>query len=450
MRCARRFWWSYHEPGAPELTPGLVERDRYTEGQIVGRAARAHLAGREYEREYSADGVTVRVDVLERAPGGARVVEVKAKKSVAEEHVDDLAVQVHVLRGAGERVAGADLLHLDPEWRAPATEGLFSRVDLTASVEARLPVIGAAVQQARALTERPEAPPVPIGPHCGRGKDDECPFLARCWKDVPPHHVSTLYYIGKRWPEFVARGQHLIADLPDDVPKLRSETRRQLRAIKEGRRIVEPGLTAQLEGWRSPLATLDFETVSAAIPAWAGASAWEQIPVQWSLHHQDGRHLEWIADREADPRPPLAAALVEACQGVETIVAYYADFERGCLRHLQRAIPSLAEPLAAIERRVVDALPVVRAYVYDPEFGGGFSLKVVQPALVPGLAGYQALEVQEGQTASVLLKRSLGGEPADPGERAALRRKLLDYCEFDTLGLLKLVERLRELGRETP
>jgi len=449
MLCARRLWWAYHESDAPELVPDEVTLDRFAEGQAVGRAARKVLSGREYEVACESDGVSVRVDILERREDGVAIVEVKASKSVDADHIDDLAIQVHVLRAAGVPVVAAELMHLDPACRAPDLSNLLTRVDVTAKVERRLPVIAEAIRQAGADVIGPR-PDTPIGAYCGRGKADECPFIDRCWSTVPDHHVSTLYYIGRRWPELASRGQHLIGDLPDDVALPRAETRRQVRSIKAGRRIIEDGLGAALDAWRRPLAFLDFETVSSAIPRYAGSSAWEQIPAQFSVHHEDGRSAAWIADREEDPRPALASALVEACRDAVTIVAYYADFERACLRHLQAAVPSLAEPLGEIERKLVDALPIVRGFVYDPAFGGGFSLKAVQPALIPELVGYGDLAVQEGQTASVRLKRLLSGDPADPVERQRIREELLKYCEFDTFGLMKLVERLRELGSVSP
>lgn len=449
MRCARRLWWAYHEPDALELAPDEVTLDRFAEGQAVGRTAREVLSGREYEVACDSDGVSIRADILERREGAVAIIEVKASKSVDAAHIDDLAVQVHVLRAAGVPVAAAELMHLDPDCRAPDLSNLFTRVDLTAKVERRLPVIAQAIRRAGADVQGP-LPDTPIGPHCGRGKQDECPFINRCWHNVPKHHVSTLYYIGKKWPELAARGYQVIGDLPDDVSLPRAETRRQVRSIKAGRRIIEEGLAAALDAWRRPLAFLDFETVSSAIPRYAGSSAWEQIPVQFSVHHEDGRAAAWIADREEDPRPALAAGLVEACRGAATIVAYSADFERACLRHLKAAVPALSEALGELERKLVDALPIVRGYVYDPEFGGGYSLKAVQPALLPELAGYGELAVREGLVASVRLKRLLAGEPADPAERQQIREGLLKYCEFDTFGLMKLVERLRELGGAAP
>ena len=94
----------------------------------------------------------------------------------------------------------------------------------------------------------------------------------------------------------------------------------------------------------------------------------------------------------------------------------------------------------------VDLAGVVRRHVYHPAFGGSFSLKDVLPALVPELT-YDDLEVNDGGVASALLNRMLlRGDPATPQERAILRADLLAYCKMDTWAMVKLVERLRELG----
>ena len=72
------------------------------------------------------------------------------------------------------------------------------------------------------------------------------------------------------------------------------------------------------------------------------------------------------------------------------------DFDSGALRYrvgIDFSATELTEPLGEIERKLMDALPIVRGHVYDPAFGGGFSLKVVQPALVPELLGYGELAV---------------------------------------------------------
>jgi hypothetical protein len=221
-------------------------------------------------------------------------------------------------------------------------------------------------------------------------------------------------------------------------------------AVQTGRLIVEPGLARALRAFEEPLAFLDFETVGLAIPVWDGCHPYDQVPVQFSCDRQvpDGTiaHHEWIADGPGDPRPELARALVAACRGARTVVAYNAGFERGCIERLADAVPQLADDLLDIAARLADPLPVVREHVYHPDFHGSFSLKAVLPALVPG-PGYEELEVAEGATASLALDRLMfRGDAMTADERQRLRDALLRYCALDTMSMVRLLERLRELA----
>ena len=125
--------------------------------------------------------------------------------------------------------------------------------------------------------------------------------------------------------------------------------------------------------------------------------------MQMSCHVRGARgglvHHEFLAEGPGDPRPAIAEAVVSACEGARTVVAYNASFERGRLVHLAENVPSLRTALLDVADRLVDLLPIVRDHVYHPDFGGSFSLKSVAPALVSGL-GYEDLEIGEGSAAS--------------------------------------------------
>ncbi len=87
-------------------------------------------------------------------------------------------------------------------------------------------------------------PDVPIGLQCH--EPYACPFMERCWpKD--PDHIMRLYNIGpKKGCDFLLTGVNRISDLPA-TQKLNVTQKRQIRAMKEGRIIVEPGLSKALE-----------------------------------------------------------------------------------------------------------------------------------------------------------------------------------------------------------
>jgi hypothetical protein len=154
-------------------------------------------------------------------------------------------------------------------------------------------------------------------------------------------------------------------------------------------------------------------------------------------------HHAWLAEGPEDPRRPLALALLDACSGASTVVAYNAGFERRVIAELAIACPDLAASLTALAVRLVDLLPVVRAHAYHPDLGGSFGLKAVLPALVG--QGYSDLAFADGQLASAGLER-LVFEPMAAEERYTLRGDLLAYCERDTWGLVLLLRRLRELA----
>ena len=470
LQCHKLLWWMVHEPAAPELElDGRVSAvmDR---GSRVGELARTYVPGgllidlpydayserltateealRKgcpviYEAAFRADNVFVSVDILERRGSRYCLVEVKSTTSVKDHHFLDVAIQTHVLRRSGLDVTRMEVMYLNRECAYPDLSDLFVWQDVTESVEGLLAKIpGEIVAQATMLAGG--LPSIAVGDHCS--VPYECPFVERCWPELPPHHVSTLYAMRRRALELDEQGYRTIHDLPEDVP-LGPIADRQRRAVQEGRIVVEPTLARALDVFAPPIAFLDFETVGLAVPVWDGCHPYDAVPVQFSCHVQDeeGRvtHHEWLADGPEDPRPTLAEHLIRACESARTVVAYNAGFERRCIEQMAEALPPLATTLHGIVDRLVDLLAVIRNHVYHPDFGGSFGLKRVLPALVPELR-YKDLAINEGSMASLELERLLfQGVELTEDAKAKLRTDLLRYCFQDTLGLVRLLDRLQ-------
>jgi predicted RecB family nuclease len=128
------------------------------------------------------------------------------------------------------------------------------------------------------------------------------------------------------------------------------------------------------------------------------------------------------------------------------VLVYNRSFEATRIRELRAAVPELSAALDGVLQRMVDLLPIVRSHVDHPAFGGSYSLKAVLPALVTGL-DYSKLEIADGGAAALALRRLLFDRAMDRTARIASRRALLDYCATDTLAMVRLLERLRDLAQ---
>jgi predicted RecB family nuclease len=473
LQCPKMLWWRVHEPDAPELVAGEGLQAILTRGQRVGELAREQVPGGAlidrphhefegrvaataealangaraiYEASFLEDGVFVAVDILERRRNGFVLIEVKSTLDVKEEHLPDVAVQVHVVRRAGLTVSRAQVMHLNRECHYPDLSNLFVRENVTTRIR---PALRAVPKEIASLTVAISGslPEVATGPHCNAPYI--CPFIGRCWPRPPEHHVSTLYGIrASKVAKLQAEGIQTLFDLSSDFTA--SEVAlRQIRSVKARDIVAERGLRWDLARLKPPLAFLDFETISPAVPVWPGCHPYEQVPVQFSCHvlgPSGLEHFEWLAEGPGDPREEFARKVISACAGAKMIVAYNAPFEKRCVKSLADALPDLSSDLTALSKRLRDLLPIVRDHVYHPDFGGSFSLKSVLPALVPGL-GYDDLEIQGGSAASTALETLLLNAAAfSQSERQALRGDLLRYCERDTLAMVRLHSRLRELA----
>src|SRR5438477_790517 len=448
-QCHKLLWWTVHEPDARELRPDTVPQDPPDQGRQVGEAAGGRIpdgvlidlprhAGAErvaatqkaldagapaiFEATFIADGTFVAIDVLEKQGDGYRLTEVKSSTSQKDEHIPDVAMQARVAAACGVQITAADVLHLNKEFRHPDSNDLFARTDVTGPVAAFLPQVADEIARQREMLAGP-LPDVPIGAQCFEPR--ECPFIGRCWPHGP-EHIGHLAGVGpKKTVAYLQRGITSISDLPP-TEKLNFTQKRQLKAMAQGRMVVEPTLARELELFGGRLGFLDFETIIRAIPVWPGMAPWQQAAAQFSYHERqpDGRytHAAFLAEGPDDARPPLAAAMVRATAHADRVVMY-TSFEKTRIRELQRAVPELAGELAALEAKLIDLHPVVKNCVYHPDFLGSFSLKDILTPLVPELT-YDDLVIVDGRVASVEIARLLFVADKIPrhGEYDELRR----------------------------
>ena len=399
-----------------------------------------------FEPAFSFERIRTRVDILKSAEGQRYdLIEVKSGSRVKEEHIPDIAIQLHVLEGAGLELGKTSLMHINTKYvydgHSLDLEQLFSADDVTDQIRefAANEIPGHLVAMWNAL-QLDEAPVVETGTHCNNPYP--CPFIGTCHKKVTKHPVEELPRIGQKALSALRNlGVQDIRDIPAEFSGLTSNQQRVRDSVVAGNPIIGPDLESIFKAVTSRVSFMDFETFSPAIPMFAGTSPYQTIPFQWSLHVRgdDGNlnHLEFLNEDAGDPRERFMESLLEAIPSEGTIVVY-SSYESRILGELAVSFPRYAQQLEAIRGRTFDLLKVIRENYYHPEFHGSNSIKSVLPVLVPGLS-YVDLGIQDGSTAGIRYKEMVvDSTPA--AERSDIRKALLAYCERDTEAMVRVFD----------
>ena len=389
-----------------------------------------------FEGAFQFERTLVRVDVLERVVGGWRLIEVKAASRVKSVHLDDLAVQTHVLRGNGLDLTGVFLMHVNRQYFYSGgdvdLQRLFVLKDLTGVIHERLPGIPPRLDEMRSMLGRSRAPDVEPDDHCHAPY--ECPFWSHCTAAKPARWI---YYLPGR-KDLVRRLRLQGITTIDEIPPQVSLPPLQQR-MRENVEWISPKLAERLQAVRYPVHHLDFETVMPAVPLYAHTHPYQPIPIQWSNHTEmkDGslRQTAYLCTEQKDPREEIALSLLESV-GEEGSICVYSEYEHYIVKALAEAVPRLRKDLLRVGERLWDLLEVLQSHYYHPDFQGSFSIKSVLPALVPSL-DYGDLAIKDGATASAMYHRMMF-TVTDWVERQRLASALHAYCARDTLGMVEL------------
>lgn len=404
-----------------------------------------------FEPAFRAAGGYARIDILNPVEGDAwDIIEVKSSTSVKDVYLQDVAFQAHVCTAAGLTIRRCYVLHVNSSYVRKGgidPHQLFTQVDVTRQVSALRADIEDRLGTFARLIGASEHPVVNIGPHCT--SPYECPLTHVCWSFLPEHNVTTLYRGTKKAFKLLGEGVTAIADIPPTA-KLSKVQQIQRNAILANQAHTDPAqVRAFLGRLEYPLHYLDFETMGSAVPLFDGSRPFEQIPFQFSLHvvrhpGAEPEHHSFLAEGREDPRPRFMAALVERIGAAGSILAYNAGFERGVLDGCAQVLPQHAAWVRSLPSRIVDLLePFRKFHCYHPAQHGSASIKAVLPAFTG--KDYSALAIGEGGTASLEFVRVTFSD-VTAEERARVRSHLEEYCQLDTLAMVWLTDKLRELA----
>ena len=122
---------------------------------------------------------------------------------------------------------------------------------------------------------------------------------------------------------------------------------------------------------------------------------------------------------------------------VGSIVSWHASFENTQNRNMAVMYPPKHDFLHGLVERTVDLEDLFKEGYVDINFHGSTSIKKVLPVLVPEL-DYAGMDVASGTDAMEAWQRLISlpaGQAKDD-----LRKLMLEYCELDTLAMVRIFE----------
>jgi len=401
-----------------------------------------------YEAAFQFDGVLAILDILVRDKDGWKAYEVKSSTSVSSTHIMDATIQTYVIQHSGIELKDVSIVYINNQYRRQGIlnlKELFGIESVYNQVLSLLPTIPDQINELKNVLNKTDTPNIDIGSHCTSPYN--CDFREHCWKHVPSYSIFDISNLNlEKKFELYKKDILEFKDIPSNF-HLSKNQKIQIECELEDRTIInKTELSKFLNDLNYPLYYLDFETFSTAIPIFNNTKPYQQLLFQYSLHVQkliNGAvsHFEYIANPDGnDPRKELVNQLITDCKTEGDILVYNISFEKGRLKELINIFPEYKDQIDKIIHRLKDLMiPFQKKWYYTKEMKGSYSIKKVLPALDSELT-YNELQIQDGGLASHTFTQLITNKGNKKFE--SVRRNLLDYCEMDTLAMVKIVEKI--------
>lgn len=469
-QCPRRLWLQIHKSDLLEFSSaaesgfqigyevGEVAQGLFPNGILIGNdddlsvalaatqaAMTAHPDSPIFEATFQHDGMLARADLLLPTPSGYRMVEVKSSTSVKPYHLDDCAIQAWVLQQNGIALAAIELAHIDTAfvYRGDGNyQGLFHHEQLDEAVYPLVERVPGWIKAARSILTGME-PAIAPGAQC----DDpfECPFKAWCNRTIAqpaqPEYSLDVFARMRATTKDDLRGKGFEDALEVPEEYLNETQRRIQRVSQTGVAELTREAADTLAELPYPRYYLDFETINLAVPRWALTSPYStQVPFQWSCHieREPGQlqHDMLLDVSGNDPRRACAETLITALGHEGPVLVYLEGFEKDQITELATLFLDLAPALLAINERIIDLLPMVKASYYHPHMQGSWPLKTVMSTVAPEL-DYAQLIIENGGGVQVAYREIVHAHTAE-ARKQALTEGLRDYGTLATLAMVRL------------
>jgi hypothetical protein len=407
------------------------------------------------EASFSHDGNFCSVDILRVFDDGVEIVEVKSSTKIDPIYYDDMAFQYHVLASCGLNVRKVSIMHIDNKYERHGDlnlQQLFTVRNCTEKVLSMQDDVKANIKRLKKTADAKTEIDIEIGVQCSTPYD--CVYRSYCWRHIPKNSVFDISGMQfKKQLAFYDRGIISFEQLLESGEKISKTARLQVETEVNNRppTINKNAIKTFLDSLSWPLYLLDFEGFQEAIPPFDGLRPYMQTPFQYSLHIQKEsnghlEHREFLAEEGIDPRRSLAERICADIPQTACVIVYNKVYEKGRLKDLAGCFDDLAKHLMNIHDNIKDLMQPFqsRAY-YCRELGGSYSIKQVLPTLCPNdpELDYHALDLVHNGDEAMTIYKELPDK--SPEEKKRIRNALLAYCRLDTLAMVRVLEKLREI-----
>lgn len=406
-----------------------------------------------FQARFESDGLTCICDVVEMVDDKTiDLTEIKSSTKIKPEHETDLAFQMVVLERFGYAIRNISVLHVNNEYIRDGEidpSKLTVKNDVTEAVKSKREATIAKINEAITMLENGERPDfAPTLADKTAFKD----WLSICkgLYDLEEDSIYNLCGLGiDTLRKLGELGVERIQDIPEDF-KLKPKQVWQVEAVKANTPIIhKEEIKKFLDSFVFPLYFFDYETLASLVPYFDGMKPYQQMPFQYSLHvlrTPDGEleHYEYLHTENSNPAEELTKTLQSQIGNSGSIITWNMSFEKKCNDLLGSFLPEHKKFYEDLNSRIVDLMiPFSKGMYVDKVFFGSASIKNILPVLVPELS-YSDLGIQEGSSAQRLwMEAVLDGKHTD--EKQQIFNDLLEYCKLDTLAMVEIYRKLKEL-----
>ena len=408
------------------------------------------------EASFSYDGNFCSVDILKNDTDGVEIYEVKSSTDINSIYIDDISYQTWLLKKCGLNVKKSSIVYINNKYIKNGEFNInefFNIEDVTDEID--LEEVEENVNNLKQVINIDKEPSIDLSMACKKPYD--CPFFKYCTKNLPSPNVFDIgwnMHFDKKLDMY--RRGHITFEDVIDKEIVNDKATEQIRFYLKDNppKINKDSIKELLNSLIFPLYFLDFESYQPCIPTIDGTKPYQQICFQYSLHYilEEGGevlHKEFLSDDyDGNPMYGLCKQLCEDIPKDSCVLVYNKGFETARLKEMAPLFPELSEHLLNIKDNIIDLMvPFFNQDYYIKEMAGRWSIKVVLPALFPDdpeLDYHNLEQVHKGDEASnaFLSLPSLSKE-----EQEVLRKNMLKYCKLDTYAMVKIYEKLLEVGR---